>query len=340
MPPGAVARRLVVGQEVVFNERVTTGPAGQTQLLFLDKSAMTVGPNSDVTIDQFVYDPNRGSGQMAMSAGRGVLRFVGGKLSKQENAVTLRTTSATIAIRGGVFLMRLSPAGQLEVVFVYGDGLNVTGTTGITQSVRRPGYGIGVAGPGAAPSAPFPVPPGLVAQILASLDGRPGGRGGAPTVPTDATIAASGVDRVISANILTSRAYASRGRTPPLPPPINPNDVQLGFEVNTIQATGNPVIANSEIHPPPPGTPIGSNPAGNALSYNATLHVADRAGNLDFWPVTGATLQNGLMNLTVITGTGPNAGPAYAVFPLGPGSAPTAPSGRSAIPAGSAATVS
>ena len=101
-PPGAVARRLVVGQEVVFNERVTTGPAGQTQLLFLDESAMTVGPNSDVTIDQFVYDPNRGNGQMAMSAGRGVLRFVGGKLSKQENAVTLRTTSATIAIRGGV----------------------------------------------------------------------------------------------------------------------------------------------------------------------------------------------------------------------------------------------
>ena len=35
--------------------------------------------------------------------------------------------------------------------------------------------------------------------------------------------------------------------------------------------------------------------------------------------MTGATLQNGLMNLTVITGTGPNAGPAYAVFPLGPG---------------------
>ena len=87
--------------------------------------------------------------------------------------------------------MRLSPAGQLEVVFVYGDGLSVTGTTGITRNVHRPGYGIGVAGPGAAPSAPFPVPPGLVAQILASLDGRPGGRGGAPTVPTDATIAAS-----------------------------------------------------------------------------------------------------------------------------------------------------
>ena len=56
-PPGAAARRLVVGQDVVFNERITTTEGGQTQLLFLDESAMTVGPNSDLTIDQFVYDP-------------------------------------------------------------------------------------------------------------------------------------------------------------------------------------------------------------------------------------------------------------------------------------------
>ena len=54
-PPGGAARRLVVGQDVVFNERITTTEGGQTQLLFLDQSAMTVGPNSDVTIDQFVY---------------------------------------------------------------------------------------------------------------------------------------------------------------------------------------------------------------------------------------------------------------------------------------------
>jgi trimeric autotransporter adhesin len=31
-PPGGSVRKLVIGQEVVFNERVSTGAAGQTQL--------------------------------------------------------------------------------------------------------------------------------------------------------------------------------------------------------------------------------------------------------------------------------------------------------------------
>src|SRR5437868_14153519 len=64
VPPGAAARQVVIGQDVVFNERFTTGPLGQTQLLFLDESAMTIGPNSDLTIDQFVYDPKSGTGHL------------------------------------------------------------------------------------------------------------------------------------------------------------------------------------------------------------------------------------------------------------------------------------
>ena len=46
-----------------------------------------------------------------MSASAGVLRFVGGKLSKNENAVTLRTPAATIGIRGGIFSASLAAAG-------------------------------------------------------------------------------------------------------------------------------------------------------------------------------------------------------------------------------------
>ena len=74
-----------------FNERIATGALGQTQILFLDESAMTIGPNSDLVIDEFVYDPKTGTGQLAMSATRGVLRFVGGKLSKQDEGVRVRT---------------------------------------------------------------------------------------------------------------------------------------------------------------------------------------------------------------------------------------------------------
>ena len=98
-PPGAASRGLAIGQEVLFNERLATASAGQVQVLFLDESALSIGPNSDVVVDQFVYDPQAGAGRLALSATKGAFRYVGGKLSKQENAVTLGTPSATLAIR-------------------------------------------------------------------------------------------------------------------------------------------------------------------------------------------------------------------------------------------------
>ena len=47
-PPGAGARPLVIGQDVVFNERIVTNNIGQTQLLFLDESSMSIGPSSGI----------------------------------------------------------------------------------------------------------------------------------------------------------------------------------------------------------------------------------------------------------------------------------------------------
>ena len=64
IPPGALPRRLVLGQDVVFNERITTEAQGQTQILFVDESTLSVGPNANMVIDQFVYDPNAGTGKL------------------------------------------------------------------------------------------------------------------------------------------------------------------------------------------------------------------------------------------------------------------------------------
>src|SRR5437763_11033648 len=234
VPPGAGARPLVIGQDVVFNERITTAAVGQTQLLFLDESSMSIGPNSDLTIDQFVYDPRTGSGKLAMTTTRGLLRFVGGKLSKQDDAVTMRTSSATLAVRGGAFLVNQAPGGSVEAVFIYGRGLTVTGTTGATQVVQRPGFAVSIAGPGAAPSAPFPVPPGQLAQLLAQLDGRPGASGGARVVPTEQAVAASGISETISGNITASvQQAATQTQAATTPTGVNPATVQTQTNVQT-----------------------------------------------------------------------------------------------------------
>ena len=161
----------MLGQDVVFNERITTEAAGQTQILFVDELTLSVGPNANMVIDQFVYDPNTGTGKLTASLTRGVFRFVGGKLTKQDNAVTMRTLTATIGIRGGVFLVklrsdctasgsRLGAAGcnALEIIFVYGKGVTVTGLSGASQTITRPGFEVTVSGAWRLSVRPRPVP--------------------------------------------------------------------------------------------------------------------------------------------------------------------------------------
>src|SRR5215469_176786 len=238
-PPGGVTRRLVVGEKVVFHERIATDTGGQTQILFLDQSSMTIGPNSDLMIDEFVYDPNTGNGKLAMSATKGVMRFVGGKISKLENAVTMQTPSATIGIRGGVFIMDQQTMGPLDVVFVFGKGVTVTGRTGATQTIYRPGFSVSVAGPGAAPTPPVPAAPGQIAGLLARMDGRSGGSGGATTVPTDASVVSSGIASTISGNVAASVQSATAYQpAAPQPKPMNVTAAQSNLQINTAANQG------------------------------------------------------------------------------------------------------
>ena len=99
-PPGGATAPLMVGAHIVHKERVHTTPAGTVQLLFTDKSSMSIAPNTDIVIDEYVYDPNANSGHMLVSLTKGALRFVGGQLSHQGEA-TITTSAANIGIRGG-----------------------------------------------------------------------------------------------------------------------------------------------------------------------------------------------------------------------------------------------
>src|SRR5450631_972284 len=78
--PAATAnlRTISIGSSIAHKERIRTTTAGSVQLLFLDKTSMTIGPNSDLTIDEYVYDPNAGTGKLAATLSKGALRFVGG----------------------------------------------------------------------------------------------------------------------------------------------------------------------------------------------------------------------------------------------------------------------
>jgi hypothetical protein len=97
---GSSARRLAAGSGVFENERVRTGDASTAQLLFLDKTTVSIGPKAELTLDKFVFDPNRGRGQVALDILRGSVRFATG--SQNPNNYSIKTPVATIGIRGSI----------------------------------------------------------------------------------------------------------------------------------------------------------------------------------------------------------------------------------------------
>jgi len=73
------AQPISIGGSVFQNEHVRTGEdPSRAKLVFLDNTNFEVGPTSDVTLDRFRYDPDRGTGRVLIQANRGVLRFVTG----------------------------------------------------------------------------------------------------------------------------------------------------------------------------------------------------------------------------------------------------------------------
>jgi hypothetical protein len=95
---GSMSGTLSAGSGVHSGETVHTGGGGQADLRFLDSSSLTVGPGSNVRLDKFVYDPNKGSGNVAIEASRGAFRFVSG--SQGQGSYSVKTPSGTLGIRG------------------------------------------------------------------------------------------------------------------------------------------------------------------------------------------------------------------------------------------------
>src|SRR5829696_3989624 len=60
-------RSLRLGNEVFAGERIRTGQSSNAQLTFLDQTNLTIGSQSEVTLDKFVFDPNRGVGNVALT---------------------------------------------------------------------------------------------------------------------------------------------------------------------------------------------------------------------------------------------------------------------------------
>lgn len=140
-----------VGTGVFQNEIIATGANSSTQLLFRDESTLTIGANSRLTLDRFVYDPRRKTGDVVVNVLHGTFRFVSG--SAQPGGYTIKTPVATLGLRGTIIEGYIGTDGSLVLVVVEGsavatlaDGTLITVNAGQFITVTSSGV---VGGPAA-----------------------------------------------------------------------------------------------------------------------------------------------------------------------------------------------
>ncbi len=212
-PPRMATRNLFIGTNVFFEERIETSKTGQAQLLFLDESALTIASNSDVVLDKFIYDPKTSKGELALSVGSGLFRFVGGRISKT-SMVTIKTPTATIGIRGGIIIIKVDPRTRAtRAIFVFGKEMTVTNDSGVIRKVTRPSFAVDVASKDEEPSSPQKVSGNEMAGHLTELEGRTGQTAGLTEILTDEQIADSGCCPAVDPGEIVGGPTAGTGGT-------------------------------------------------------------------------------------------------------------------------------
>jgi len=100
-----------VGQIVHQGDVIVTGADGSVGMTFRDNSLVSIGPDSVLAIDRFVFDSTTHQGNFDASLKQGTLAVVSGKLAKQSpDAMKVKTPAAILGVCGTEFLVRTGPA--------------------------------------------------------------------------------------------------------------------------------------------------------------------------------------------------------------------------------------
>ena len=99
------------------DEAVTTN--GRMAITFLDDSKVKLTEHSQLTIDEYIFDPNPSKSKMAITFGLGTARFITGNLNKiDKNNIDLKTPTANIAIRGTDFTVTVDEIGRSLLILL------------------------------------------------------------------------------------------------------------------------------------------------------------------------------------------------------------------------------
>ncbi len=103
----------MVGHPIQQNDVVVTGADGSIGVTFTDSTMLSLGPNTEIVVDKYVFDPKANNVSFTASMAKGTLQFISGEIAKlSPDAVRFNIPTGTIAVRGTRFLVEVGRPGQ------------------------------------------------------------------------------------------------------------------------------------------------------------------------------------------------------------------------------------
>ena len=99
-----------MGMPVYLGDVVRTGLAGAMGLVFVDDTTLSAGANSEIFLDEYVFDPGLKKASFLARITQGSFLFASGRINKiVPDSMAVQTNVATIGIRGTRFAVTVPP---------------------------------------------------------------------------------------------------------------------------------------------------------------------------------------------------------------------------------------
>lgn len=112
---------LNIGDSVYLKNRIVTRAKSKITIEFLDQSTMSQGENSEMVLDELVYNPARKSDNaFKTSLVKGVFRCITGRIVEMNpKRFSIKTGRATIGIRGSDIGFEIDPVTGDEKLLIF-----------------------------------------------------------------------------------------------------------------------------------------------------------------------------------------------------------------------------
>lgn len=101
------------GSAVMLGSKLQTGPAASLGVSFKDNTLMSFGPDTELTVDEYLYAPAQNELKLSTRLVRGTLNYLSGVIAKlKPDAVSVKTPTGVIGVRGTQFVAKVEEAEQ------------------------------------------------------------------------------------------------------------------------------------------------------------------------------------------------------------------------------------